>query len=490
MRLGRVLVAVLAGTLLVVPAPAVAATGTPSAALGSELDRILAADGLAGATVAVDVRDAGSGAVLYQRNPEVRVLPASNQKLLTAAAALEVLGPGYRFRTAVRALGGDLYLQGRGDPTMTYQRYDQLAAAVARAGTRRFAGRLIADDTWFDRVPLGLDWSWSDETYDYTAPISGLTFAANTRFDTAAVEVRYKGVAGKRPVVTVWPPTKSVRVGNRAVTRGSGDSVDAVRVHGTRNVTVSGAVAAGRSGTTMVAVPDPTATAAGIFRAALRRHGVRVAGRTSKGVVPGKARNVAALASPPLTEILRPLLKLSNNGHAEILVKAMSRATVPAKPGNWPAGLTAATAALRRLGVDTRLLTMSDGSGLSRRNWMTVRQVTTLLRAARGRTWFPAFRTALPVAGNPDLMIGGTLRNRMRGTPAAGNVRAKTGSLTGVNALSGYLTDVGGRDLVFAAIINGSVTSATGTLDSVAVTLAASRTAATVVPSARTPARL
>ncbi|GAA1647088.1 D-alanyl-D-alanine carboxypeptidase/D-alanyl-D-alanine-endopeptidase (penicillin-binding protein 4) [Actinoplanes couchii] len=357
---------------------------------------------------------------------------------------------------------------------MTYQRYDQLAGLVARGGTTRFAGRLIADDSWFDRVPLGLDWSWEDESYDYTAPVSGLTFAAGPRFGTGAVEIRYRGVAGRRPVVTVWPPTDSVRVVNRAVTGGAGDSVDAVRVHGTADVTVSGAVAAGRSGTAMVSVPDPTATAAGIFRAALRRHGVTIDGRTRKGVVPAEARNVAALVSPPLSEIVRPFLKFSHNGHAEILVKAMSRVAAPGKPGSWPTGLAAATAALARLGVDTRLLTMGDGSGLSRRNWVTVRQVTTLLRAVRGRAWFPAFRTALPVAGDPDPMVGGTLRNRMRGTPAAGAVLAKTGTLTGVDALSGYVTAADGRALVFAVIINGSVTGAAGILDRVAVTLASS----------------
>ncbi len=452
------LVMAVASALLLVPAPA-------QASLAGELDRILADRALDGATIAVDVRDAATGAVLYQRNPGLRVLPASNQKLLTAAAALEILGPGHRFRTSVLTAGDTLYLVGGGDPTMTHQRYDQLAAAVAKAAKRRSA-RLVADDSWFDRVPLGRDWSWEDEPYGYTAPISALTFAANTRYDTAAVEIRYRGVAGRRPEVRVWPPTAGVRVANRAVTRGSADNVDAVRVHGTANVTVSGSIGAGRSGTALVSVPDPAATAAGIFRAALRRHGMTVVGRTGKGVVPKNARNLAALASPPLTEILRPFLKLSNNGHAEILIKTLA----PVRPGSWPAGLTAATAALGRLGVDTRLLTMSDGSGLSRRNWVTVRQVTTLLRAVRGRSWFPAYQAALPVAGDPDPMVGGTLANRMRGTVAAGRVRAKTGTLTGVNALSGYTGGV-----VFSIIVNGSAGSATAIVDKVATAVAADR---------------
>ncbi|MBW6439986.1 D-alanyl-D-alanine carboxypeptidase/D-alanyl-D-alanine-endopeptidase [Actinoplanes hulinensis] len=466
MRRARALVVAVAATLLGVPDPAAASGGGTG-----DLDRILTGAALAGATVAVDVRDAAGGAV-YQRNPGLRVLPASNQKLLTAAAALEVLGPAYRFRTTVRARGGDLHLRGQGDPTLTIARFDGLAADVARS-RKRFSGRLVVDDTWFDRVPLGLDWSWQDESFGWTAPVSALTFAANERSDTGAVEIRYRGAAGRRPSVTVWPPTRSVRVVNRAVT-GRGDSVSAVRVHGGRTVTVTGSVAPGRSGTTLVSVPDPALTAAGVFRAALLRHGVTVAGGTVRGPVPRAARTLATRASAPLREILRPFLKLSHNGIAETLVKAMGRAATPARPGSWPTGLAAATAALGRLGVDTRLLTMGDGSGLSRRNWVTARQLTTLLTVARRRPWFPAFRAALPVAGAADPLVGGTLRHRMRGTAAAGNVRAKTGTLTGVNALSGYVTTRDGRHLTFAALINGALTSASPTLDRVAVALAES----------------
>jgi D-alanyl-D-alanine carboxypeptidase/D-alanyl-D-alanine-endopeptidase (penicillin-binding protein 4) len=476
------LAAAVAGGLLTLPAPAARATSRAVVAVSAEaapttadgtvraaLDRILADRRLAGATVVADVRDALTGAVLYRRDAGLRVLPASNQKLLTAAAALEILGPGHRFRTTVRTASGSLYLHGQGDPTLTYERIDRLAATVADAGAKRY-DRLVADDSWFDRVPLGLDWSWQDESF--TPPVSALTFAANARYDNAAVEIHYRGTAGQRPGARVWPPGTGVRVVNRAATGGSGDTVNAVRAHGSSTVTLSGSVAAGRPGTALAAVTDPAAVTTALFRAALARHGVTVGGRTTKGVVPPGARSLAVQVSPPLAEILPPLLKLSNNGIAEILVKAMSRAAEPARPGSWPSGLRAATAALGRLGVDTRLLTMGDGSGLSRRNWVTAAQIVTLLRRAQRRAWFPAFRAALPIAGDPDPRAGGTLRERMRGTPAAGNARAKTGTLTGVNALSGYVTDAGGRQLVFALIVNGSLTSAAAVLDAAVVMLA------------------
>ncbi|MEU8663702.1 D-alanyl-D-alanine carboxypeptidase/D-alanyl-D-alanine endopeptidase [Actinoplanes philippinensis] len=510
----RAVAIVLLGVLLALPVPS-AAVADPADPIAAALDRIFVERRPAGATVAVDVREASGGRVVYQRDPELRVLPASNQKLLTSAAALEVLGAGYRFRTTVHARGGDLYLRGQGDPTLTHQRIDRLAAAVARVRTKRYA-RLILDDTWFDRVPLGLDWSWQDETSGSAAPVSALSFAATDRFDNAAVEIRYQGVAGHRPAIQVWPPAAGVRVVNQAATSGGdtiaavrahgaatsggdtiaavrahgavaggdtiaavrahgavagGDTIAAVRAHGAGSVTVSGSVAAGRSGTILVSVPDPAATTARLFRAALGRHGVTISGRTSRAPVPGGARVMASQESPPLAEILTPLLKFSNNGIAELLVKAMSRAADPARPGNWPTGLAAATTALARLGVDTRLLTMGDGSGLSRRNWVTARQVTTVLEKAQRRTWFPAFRAALPVAGDPNPVVGGTLHNRMRDTPAAGNVRAKTGTLSGVNALSGYATAPGGRLLIFTFIVNAATTTAAPLLDEAAVAL-------------------
>ncbi|WP_177319619.1 D-alanyl-D-alanine carboxypeptidase/D-alanyl-D-alanine endopeptidase [Actinoplanes philippinensis] len=466
----RAVAVVLLGVLLALPVPSAAVAG-PADPIAAALDRIFVERRPAGATVAVDVREASGGRIVYQRDPELRVLPASNQKLLTSAAALEVLGAGHRFRTTVHVRGGDLYLRGQGDPTLTHQRIDRLAAVVARARTKRYA-RLLLDDTWFDRVPLGLDWSWQDESSGSAAPVSALSFAATDRFDNAAVEIRYQGVAGHRPAIRVWPPAAGVRVVNRATTSG-GDKTAAVRAHGTGSVTVSGSVAAGRSGTVLVSVPDPAATTARLFRAALGRHGVTISGRTSRAPVPGGARVMASQESPPLAEIVTPLLKFSNNGIAELLVKAMSRAADPARPGNWPTGLAAATAALARLGVDTRLLTMGDGSGLSRRNGVTARQLTTVLEKAQRRTWFPAFRAALPVAGDPDPVVGGTLHNRMRGTPAAGNVRAKTGTLSGVNALSGYATAPDGRLLIFSFIVNAATTTAAPLLDEAAVALTA-----------------
>ncbi|GLY06481.1 MULTISPECIES: D-alanyl-D-alanine carboxypeptidase/D-alanyl-D-alanine-endopeptidase [Actinoplanes] len=480
------LTAVLAGGSGPPPAPA-SGRASPSCARGSGrnagLDRILADPRLAGATVAVEVRDAEQGVTLYARDADRRVLPASNQKLLTAAAAFEVLGPAYRFRTGV-ATGpaGDLVLTGQGDPTMTPARYDALAAAVAAAGITHVPGGLVADDSWFDRVPYGLDWSWQDEPEAFAAPVSALTFAADPGGDTAAVAVRYAPGArpGRPPRLVTVPPAVALVDAATTGPPGSPDTIRVTRAHGSATVTVTGAVPQrGAAGTRLVAVADPVAVSAGLFRRALLRHGVTVAGRT-RVVVPGsdraRRRTVAAQLSAPLAVLVRPMLKRSANGPAELLVKAMGRAGSPGTPGSWPTGLAAARTALGALTVDMSTTTLGDGSGLSRRNWLTVHQLANLLTAARSRPWFPDLLAALPVAGDPDPLVGGTLRSRFRGTPAAGRLRAKTGTLTGVNALSGYLTINPGETLVVAAIVNNATTPVSDILDALVVYLSAEKT--------------
>jgi D-alanyl-D-alanine carboxypeptidase/D-alanyl-D-alanine-endopeptidase (penicillin-binding protein 4) len=474
----RGLIALFAALTMVValgPAAAVSgAAGDP--ALTAALDQVFADGRLAGAATSVEVRDAATGEALYERAVNDRLIPGSNQKVLTSIAALEVLGPEHRFRTDVLTRGDDLYLRGTGDPTVLASDLDTLAAGVARSGIRVVRGDLVADDTWFDDVRLGTDWAWDDEPYSYAAPISALSLAPDTDYDAGAVivESRPGRRAGTPAKVSLVPPNHYVRVVDRAVTgaAGSADTRTAVRAHGTNTVLVTGSVPADatEAGQDYLSVEDPTMYAASVFRDALTRHGVQVRGRTTAGATPAGARTVATDRSMTLREMLVPFLKLSNNMHAEVLVKTMGRVT--SGEGSWPAGMRAVDGAVSALGVRTDVIRSVEGSGLSRRDWLSTRQLSNALLAARSRPWFAAWYAALPIAGQPDRLVGGTLRSRMTGTPAAGNVHAKTGTLTGVNALSGYVTDATGRHLVFSMIVNTSLVSATPVLDAAAVTLA------------------
>jgi D-alanyl-D-alanine carboxypeptidase/D-alanyl-D-alanine-endopeptidase (penicillin-binding protein 4) len=475
----------------VVVAAAGGATTTPvaaqdPAALTRDLDAILGNPGLSGADVGLVVRAADTGETLYRHGSDRRGQPASNAKLITSAAALEVLGPDYRFSTAVLAAGrttgpvlhGDLYLRGTGDPTMLAADYDALAAKVAAGGIRFVTGGLVADDTWFDGVRLAGGWAWDDEPFYYNAQISALTAAPDTDFDAGSIIVTVTPGAVGQPVrVTTTPPTDHVKIANTAVTgaSGTGSSIAVDREHGTGTFTVTGSMAADSSpDNEFMAVWDVTGYAAALFRASLAAHGVRVLGPTTRSATPAGARTLADRSSMPLRELLIPFLKLSNNMHAEILVKAMGRAT--ANVGSWDAGLAAVAKVLPGLGIDPARLFLMDGSGLSRMDHVAPDQLSALLIAARAKPWFPTWYAALPVAGVAERFIGGTLRNRMRNTPAAGNVHAKTGSLTGVSSLSGYVTAADGRPLVFSMITNNAVgVSLRPIEDAVAIRLAGDR---------------
>lgn len=471
-----------------VAGPAAAAASADDATLVKTLDGLLTRASLAGSTTSMQVRDGATGAVVYSRNADQRVMPASNQKLLTSAAAMEVLGPNYRFHTRVvytgtktgRTVAGNVYLKGQGDPTLTFGEFDKLATAVANAGITKFTGSLVADDTWFDRTPLGLDWSWNDESYAFAAPISALTVAATGEFDTGSVAVRTGpgATAGTPGKVGLTPPNSNVKVVNRTVTgpATAKDSVTAFREHGTNTVTVVGTVPLrGAVGLDLVSVQSPALLAASVFRDALKRHGVTVvAPAIGVGAAPATAKQVVDRPSMPLSQLLTPFLKLSNNGHAELLTKAMGRARTPNAPGSWDTGLAAAGTALTGLGVDLNVVRMGDGSGVTRRDQLTTRQLTNLLQAAQRRPWFATWYAALPIAGAPGRLVGGTLANRMTGTAAALNLHGKTGTMTGVNALSGYVNDTTGRRLVFSMVSNNAMSDVHLLLDEAAAELAAS----------------
>ncbi|AZE98521.1 D-alanyl-D-alanine carboxypeptidase [Pseudomonas orientalis] len=438
----------------------VSQTSTPAT-----LDKLLADPALQGATVSLMVRDARTGSTLYQQNPRTRLVPASNLKLLTTAAAMDVLGPQYRFATQLLSNGirqgdrltGNLYLRGLGDPTIQYADYQALAAQLASQGVRQVQGDLVFDDTWFDAERLGVDWSHDDETTYYGAQISALTVAPNADFDAGSVLVTAKApVRVGQPVsVDIYPPTHYLQLSNGAVS-GPGNSYGINRQHGTNLLQLSGAVAPGRQSQQLISVWEPTQLVASLFEQALAQQGITVQGRrVMGGASPAVATLLAEHQSAPLQELITPLLKLSNNTMSEALLKAMGRQT--ANSGTAAAGALAVAGFIKRQGLDTATLSQVDGSGLSRRNLVSSQTFTDLLLAAGKQPWFDAWYNALPIAGNTDRMTGGSLRYRLRGTPAENNLHAKTGSMAGVSSVSGYVTDAQGRKLVFSMLTNNYV---------------------------------
>ncbi|MGH3544329.1 MAG: D-alanyl-D-alanine carboxypeptidase/D-alanyl-D-alanine endopeptidase [Mycobacteriales bacterium] len=451
--------------------------------LRSDLDKILSDPRLAAAKVGVDVRSASDDTSLYSRGVDEAVMPASNAKLFTAATALDVLGPDYQFRTTVHAAGkltgstlyGDLTLRGTGDPTVRPDDYDALAQGVAAGGIGRVEGRLLADASYFDDQRWNPNWDPAYEPYGYAAQISALTVATTEVFDTGSVQVDITaGKQGKPLEVSLSPAGDYVKLENTSTTGAPGSASTLVidRPKGSNTVVVSGSHPSDATPVQKLrSVDDPALYAISIFRAALSKHGVTVTNESLRGSTPSAARVVASKESAPLGDIMTPFLKLSNNGIAEILTKTVGKKA--AGEGSWRAGTKVIGERIRSFGVDTKALTLVDGSGLSFNDRVSARTVADVLSKVRGKKWFSIYNNALPVAGQSEKLVGGTLASRMVDTPAAGNVHAKTGTLTGASALSGYLRDSNRRTLVFSIFFNGYPGSApTDIQDAVAVRLA------------------
>ncbi|CAL9473406.1 D-alanyl-D-alanine carboxypeptidase [Nocardiopsis dassonvillei] len=471
--------------LFAAPAPAHAEpVADPAADLRADLDAILSDPSVADAGVVV--LDPATGEELYSRDADTPFVPASNMKLFTAAAALEVLGADRTFTTEAVVPAGygrpraveDVYLVGGGDPTLTAADLDAMAAEVAASGVRVVKGDVVADDTRFDDERLVDDWWPEDEPYAYSAQISALTVAHGERFDTGVTEVTVTAAArGEAPAVDLGVAEGYMELDNRAVTGapGSGNTLSVDRPVGTNTIVVSGSLPEGAAPVAVLrTVDEPAALAGHMFEQALEEHGVTVRGGSEQGAVPEDlaTRVVADHTSAELAEILVPFMKFSNNGHAEMLVKSIGLET--AGEGTWAAGRAGVAEAVAGLGVDTGGVVFHDGSGLSRTDRLTASAVTGLLTAARGADWYPVWSASLPVAGIADPFVGGTLRARMAGTAAQGVVTAKTGTMSGVSGLSGYVPGTDGGDgLVFSILNNGHTGPApTAVQDAVAVRLA------------------
>ncbi len=480
----------------VAPAPAVAvpAVAVPPVPVAAATDprlarrrtTVMADSRVQRSTSGAAVLDAQSGQLLYGRYATRAVVPASNTKILTAVAALHTLGPSYRFHTDVIRRGsvvggvlkGQLYLKGYGDPTANQGDYASLARQVRAVGITSVTGQLVADATFFDTQTYDPGWSTSYSDAYYAAEISGLTVAPNADYDTGTVLVNYRpGTQGRPAVVTTTPAAAAsyLRFSNETTTsaRGTSTTFAAHRSFGASTIALSGRVAIGRAtSSTLVTVHRPELYAAAVFRSELSKVGVTVTGTSVVGTVPATTRvRLARDTSMPLSDLLIPFLKLSNNMHAETLTKAMGAART-GRPGSWSDGLAATRSSLSGLGVPLAGVTLTDGSGLTRRNHLTPLALASTLHKVRSEPWFGSFYGALPVAADPRRMVGGTMRYRLTGTRAALNAHAKTGSLTGVTSLSGYVRGADGRLYAYAMLSNYTGTSPRPVENTLVVTLA------------------
>lgn len=400
---------------------------------------------------------------LVESNADKVFLPASNNKLLTSGAAIELLGPSFVYRTRLVMSGelspqgllkGDLILVGSGDPLLTPENLKEMAQQAQRLGIRRVTGDILFDDTLFDTQRLGDTWSWDDEPYYYSAQISALNLNENL----VDIRVAPGKVAGGQCQVTLSPTEHYLELINAAVTgpAGSKTTVTFDRRRGLNTLLIGGSVpvdcAAKDSPTERITVENPGLYTATVLQEELNRAHIQTSGRiAAAGPASAKpTKPVCEHTSAPMTTLLRLMNKPSDNLVAECLLKTVGAM----KKGQGTGGSegTAAQAArafFQQIGFNLTQLHQADGSGLSRTNFVSPRNMVRLLTYLHSRPYFQAFYDSLPIAG-----VDGSLAGRMRGTPAANNCHAKTGYVSNVSSLSGYVTTREGEMLVFSLLMN------------------------------------
>ncbi|WP_263788448.1 D-alanyl-D-alanine carboxypeptidase/D-alanyl-D-alanine endopeptidase [Salinibacter grassmerensis] len=434
-----------------------------------------------GALWGIEVTNVETGKRLFQHNPEQLFTPASTTKLLTAVAALRRLGPSYRYETGLYVDGlvqngvlrGNLIVRGSGDPTLGgyAQRDDPTAVfrdwadSLRAAGITRIEGDILGDDDPFSDVPLGDGWSWNDVPYSYAAEVNGLVFNGNT------IDLEVRGREVSAPGRVTWSPfeTDFVRVRNqsRTVPRDSTSDEEYDRPFSENTFTVRSRIHPNEVQEETLTITEPTNYFAHTLRAVLLREGISVAGQgrdvddapLKPHYEADSVRRVGTYRSPPLRDIVRIMNHESQNLYAEQLLRTLA---VVGPPDTTADDLTVGSAALGALavrtelsevGIDTSRVRVVDGSGLSRKNYVRPRAMSRLLTHMWGQAppdRSAAFYDSLPMGGRE-----GTLEYRFpRGTAARGEMRAKTGTLTGASALSGYVNTPSGTPLAFVIFCN------------------------------------
>ncbi len=465
--------------------------------LDKRVGAILESADLARGFWGIEVVSLSTGKVLYAHDADKLFTPASNTKLFTTAAATALIGPDYTFQTTVETNGtldthgrltGDLVLVGRGDPNLSGRELpyalhterndhpirvlEQLADTLAQKGVKYVDGDIIADDSYFAFERYGEGWSQDDLVWADGAPVSALTINDNVIF----VNILPADRAGDRAFVSITPFADYYRIDNRVMTTpaGTGRKIFINREPGATVLTLWGNMPLGDAGANeALAIEDPAEFAAGLFRQLLENRGIAVYGKqrtrhtelsslsvftvTASAATRGGDETsrafqnqplvLASYKSKPLIEDVRVINKVSQNLHAEILLRLLGREKGTA--GTVEGGLEVLRGFLNQAGITADQYAFYDGSGLSRQNLVTPQAIVQLLRYADSQPWGPSFRDTLPLSGTD-----GSLSNRFKDVDIQGRIHAKTGSLGGVKTLSGYATTNHGDRIAFSILSN------------------------------------
>jgi serine-type D-Ala-D-Ala carboxypeptidase/endopeptidase (penicillin-binding protein 4) len=433
--------------------------------LRRDLERVFSDRRFADAQWGVEVYSLDRSETLYEKNPQRLYIPASNNKILTAAVALMRFGPEYRFKTHVfvdgpivdGVLKGNLIVQGAGDPSSSsrmlakdpFQTFHLWASDLKQKGIRAIAGNLIGDAGAFEEVALGRGWAWDDLSEGYAAPVSALQFNENL----IGLQIAPGEKTGNPASITMQPLAEYLILENKVVT---GTERSPARIEIRRNRSEDAAIVRGSLPlkaspvSRSVAVQFPVRYYLSALKQILIMEGIDAAGceiRETNDLSSSSASLLWIHSSPPLSELLIPMLKMSLNLVAETCVRALGMEF--RSEGTFSQGKEIIEETIGTMGIQKDNYSYADGSGLSRLNLVSADTLVKVLKSMHGHQHFSHFFSALPIAG-----VDGTLEFRLKGTKAENNVHAKTGTLLNVSSLSGYVQTADGEMLAFAFIAN------------------------------------
>ncbi|MGH7553695.1 MAG: D-alanyl-D-alanine carboxypeptidase/D-alanyl-D-alanine endopeptidase [Longimicrobiales bacterium] len=438
--------------------------------LASRIDAIIAKEPFRRAQWGIAVLDVRTGDLLYARNADEPMIPASTLKLVIAAAAASTLDPTFRYTTTLLATGpvqggelrGDLIIRGTGDPTISGRYHEDRMTAVLEAladslsarGVRKISGRIVVDQSHWDQEYVHEDWEAYDALWWYAAPVAPLGFNDNS------IDFRVEpGRAGQPARITWQPQTRYFVFRNttRTVAAGTPKTLDFKRGEGTDTIVAYGEIPVNAEPRTeYFAVTDPGRYTATVFGEVLEARGIEVANDDVEitRTADSGATTLTLYRSPPLDSIIAPILQRSQNWFAEQLLKTVAREK--AGEGTWDAGLAIERKFLIDvIGFSESDFVLRDASGLSTQNRITPAGLAKLVRYIHNTPALAMVRDALPVSGAET----GSLRTRL--ADLRGRVHAKTGSVRDVASLAGFVSNANGRDLAFVIIANDTGVSAT-----------------------------
>ncbi len=500
------------------PTPTISPTATPTplptptpahyqtlAEVQTKIQSVLARSELQRGQVGIKINSLDTGKTLFEQNAEKYLMPASNMKSYTMAAAIERLSPDFKFVTSVYAaapidssgtIKGDLTVYGRGDVSFSNTFYDGdnykavngLAAAIAQAGVKRVEGNLVGDESFFSGSAIPDGWEWDDLQWKSGAEVSALPFDDNV----VELKITPNTQLGMPCIIAISPPNSLFKVVNLSQTVSSGEKrmISVTKKLDSNELEINGTMPADDKGYTgNITVTKPAGLFVAQLKNALQQKGIVVTGQTrvmdykdlmqTSRPLPARSKivllplndyvspkEIVSFESPPLSVIAAKTLKPSQNMYTETILRALGEQygrkqetslTVDAdalvqigKMTSAEIGLQTVQRFLTEIGIPADSVIQHDGSGLSRHNLVTPSSAIQLYTYMSKSRYANVWRDALTVGA-----VDGTLRNRFKNTNAAGNVRGKTGTIDQVSALSGYVTTNAGERLVFSIIVNG-----------------------------------